>query len=119
MLYWLVPLQAGTWGHVAPQMHVPAHAEAAAAGAAWAGDVPGLPVSRRLAGPHQPMGDAPDDLGRLRLVCVVLDTCGMFFDKGSAKRRLDVFLVRLMPYLFCKVTPNPKPNPDPIPNPVP
>eukprot|EP00964_Phaeocystis_antarctica_P147718 scaffold114384_cov21-Phaeocystis_antarctica.AAC.1 len=62
----------------------------------------GLPYSRRRLGPHEPMGDAPDDLGRLRLVCTLLEACGQFFDKGSAKRRLDVYLVRLMPYLFCK-----------------
>ena len=46
---------------------------------------------------------------------MLLDTCGQFFDKGSAKRRLDIFLVRLMPYLFCKVSPNPNPNPNPNP----
>ena len=34
VLYWLVPLEAGTWGHVAPQMHISAHAEAAAGGGA-------------------------------------------------------------------------------------
>ena len=62
------PHPTPTPNQVAPQMHVAAHAEAAAAGAAWAADVPGLPVSRRLAGPHQHMGDPPDDLGRLRLV---------------------------------------------------
>jgi hypothetical protein len=86
-------------------MHVPAHAElaaAGAAGAAGAADAPGMPRSRRLLEPNEPMGDPPGDLGRLRLVCTLLDTCGQFFDKGSAKRRLDVFLVRLMPYLFCK-----------------
>ena len=120
-------------------MHVPAHA-GGAAGAAWAGATPAPALTRRLAGPHQPMGDPPDDLGRLRW-CVTpkltrpspqphqpnpnplpspppppptsppppfppgvraLDTCGMFFDKGSAKRRLDVFLVRLMPHFFAR-----------------
>jgi len=35
----------------------------------------------------------PDDFFRLRLVCVLLDTCGMCFDRGSQKRKLDNFLV--------------------------
>jgi regulator of nonsense transcripts 2 len=96
VLYWLVPLEAGTWGHVVPMMHVPAHLEQPGYGPKAA------PASRGLQHPGEPMGDSPDDLGRLRLVCTLLDTCGQFFDKGSAKRRLDVYLVRLMPYLFCK-----------------
>jgi hypothetical protein len=37
--------------------------------------------------------DMPDDFFRLRLVCVLLDTCGMCFDRGSQKRKLDNFLV--------------------------
>ncbi len=36
--------------------------------------------------------DLPDDFFRVRLVCVLLDTCGMCFDKGSQKKKLDVFL---------------------------
>lgn len=35
----------------------------------------------------------PDDFFRIRLVCVLLDTCGMCFDRGSQKRKLDNFLV--------------------------
>ena len=35
----------------------------------------------------------PDDFFRLRLVCVLLDTCGMCFDRGSQKRKLDNWLV--------------------------
>lgn len=37
--------------------------------------------------------DMPDDFFRLRLVCVLLDTCGMCFDRGSQKRKLDNWLV--------------------------
>lgn len=37
--------------------------------------------------------DPPDHLFRIRLVCVVLETCGQYFDKGSSKRKLDCFLV--------------------------
>lgn len=37
--------------------------------------------------------DMPDDFFRLRLVCVLLDTCGMCFDHGSQKRKLDNWLV--------------------------
>jgi regulator of nonsense transcripts 2 len=35
----------------------------------------------------------PDDFFRIRLVCVLLDTCGMCFDRGTQKRKLDNFLV--------------------------
>ena len=37
--------------------------------------------------------DMPDDFFRIRLVCVLLDTCGMCFDRGSQKRKLDSFLI--------------------------
>lgn len=36
--------------------------------------------------------DMPDDFFRVRLVCVLLDTCGMCFDRGSQKKKLDNFL---------------------------
>ena len=36
--------------------------------------------------------DAPDDFFRIRLVCTLLDACGMCFDRGSYKRKLDRFL---------------------------
>jgi regulator of nonsense transcripts 2 len=35
----------------------------------------------------------PDDFFRVRLVCVLLDTCGMCFDHGSLRKKLDNFLV--------------------------
>ncbi|KAI9453157.1 ARM repeat-containing protein [Lactarius psammicola] len=46
--------------------------------------------------------DMPDDFFRLRLVCVLLDTCGMCFDRGSQKRKLDNLLVFFQYYLLCK-----------------
>jgi regulator of nonsense transcripts 2 len=43
--------------------------------------------------PHQPcVLDMPDDFFRIRLVCVLLDTCGMCFDRGTQKKKLDSFL---------------------------
>ena len=37
--------------------------------------------------------DPPEHLFRIRLVCILLDTCGQYFDRGSLKRKLDCFLV--------------------------
>ena len=36
--------------------------------------------------------DPFDSYFRARLVCVLLDTCGMYFDHGSSRKKLDVFL---------------------------
>jgi regulator of nonsense transcripts 2 len=36
--------------------------------------------------------DSPDDFFRIRLVCTLLDACGMCFDRGSHKRKLNQFL---------------------------
>lgn len=36
--------------------------------------------------------DMPDDFFRIRLVCNILDTCGVCFDRGAAKKKLDFFL---------------------------
>lgn len=36
--------------------------------------------------------DMPDDFFRVRLICVLLDTCGMCFDRGTQKKKLDNFL---------------------------
>lgn len=33
-----------------------------------------------------------DDFFRVRLVCTLLDCCGICFDRGSQKRKLDHFL---------------------------
>ena len=34
----------------------------------------------------------PDDFFRVRLVCVILDTVGMCFDRGTQQKKLDNFL---------------------------
>ncbi|KAF7984246.1 hypothetical protein HWV62_16072 [Athelia sp. TMB] len=61
----------------------------------------GHPDGRPL--PHQPTPlDMPDDFFRVRLVCVLLDTCGMCFDRGTQKKKLDNFLTFFQYYIFCK-----------------
>jgi len=49
--------------------------------------------------------DAPDDFFRVRLCCTLLDTCGMCFDRGSAKKKLDSFLVFFQMYMLSKSKP--------------
>ena len=51
--------------------------------------------------------DAPDDYFRIRLICTLLDTCGVCFDRGSLKKKLDDFLVFLNVYVLCKEQPLP------------
>ncbi|KAJ1022534.1 hypothetical protein NDA16_003523 [Ustilago loliicola] len=51
--------------------------------------------------------DAPDDYFRVRLICTLLDTCGVCFDRGSLKKKLDDFLVFLNVYVLCKGQPLP------------
>lgn len=46
--------------------------------------------------------DMPDDYFRIRLVCVLLDTCGMCFDKGTQQTKLDNLLTFFQLYLFSK-----------------
>lgn len=46
--------------------------------------------------------DPPEHLFRIRLVCVLLETCGQYFDKGSSKRKLDCFLVYFQRYFWFK-----------------
>ncbi|XP_064604775.1 regulator of nonsense transcripts 2-like isoform X2 [Liolophura sinensis] len=46
--------------------------------------------------------DPPEHLFRLRLTCVLLDTCGQYFDKGSSKKKLDYFLVYFQRYYWFK-----------------
>jgi regulator of nonsense transcripts 2 len=49
--------------------------------------------------------DLPDDYFRIRLVCSLLETCGMYFEKGVAKKKLDFFLSYLQFYANVKDTP--------------
>ncbi|KAL1518668.1 hypothetical protein AB1Y20_002956 [Prymnesium parvum] len=88
----LLPRDSSTWGRVVPLPHVSAHAETDGA----------MPSARPLLHEREPMADGPTDTSRLRLVCVLLDTCGQYFCNGARKRKLDVFLVHLLRYLFCK-----------------
>ncbi|KAF9322104.1 hypothetical protein BG003_006949 [Podila horticola] len=57
------------------------------------------------ASPEKPSAlDAPHDCFRVRLVCTLLDTCGMCFDHGSSKIKLDSFLVLFQMYILAKET---------------
>ncbi|KAG1734757.1 ARM repeat-containing protein [Suillus paluster] len=61
----------------------------------------GHPEGRPL--PRQPCPlDMPNDFFRVRLVCVLLDTVGMCFDRGTQKRKLDNFLVFFQYYVLSK-----------------
>ncbi|KAB2577975.1 Regulator of nonsense transcripts UPF2 [Lasiodiplodia theobromae] len=46
--------------------------------------------------------DPPDDFFRIRLVCNLLETCGMYYDKGQAKKKLDFFLTFFQYYIHTK-----------------
>ncbi|XP_065347626.1 regulator of nonsense transcripts 2 [Cloeon dipterum] len=46
--------------------------------------------------------DPPENLFRLRLVCVLLDTCGQYFNSGNSKKRLDYFFVYFQNYYWMK-----------------
>jgi len=46
--------------------------------------------------------DMPDDYFRLRLVCNLLDVCGVCFDRGAARKKLDFFLTFLQYYINTK-----------------
>ncbi|KAI9788052.1 MAG: hypothetical protein M1816_007264 [Peltula sp. TS41687] len=48
--------------------------------------------------------DPPDDYFRIRLVCIILETCGMCFDRGAAKKKLDFFLTFFQYYLYTKAS---------------
>lgn len=46
--------------------------------------------------------DLPDDYFRVRLVCALLETCGMYFEKGLVKKKLDFFLTFFQLYMNIK-----------------
>jgi len=50
----------------------------------WLGGVP-------ITGKVNPY-DLPGDFFRIRLITTLLETCGMFFNRGAAGKRLDIFL---------------------------
>ena len=93
VLYTVLPRASGVWGHVVPLSHIGAHDEIRAQG---------MPSARPMLHPKEPMGDGPDDCGRIRCVCALLETCGSYFSKGRGKRMLDAFLLYFQRYLFCK-----------------
>ncbi|KAG5951050.1 hypothetical protein E4U53_003874 [Claviceps sorghi] len=57
----------------------------------------GPPVPGRL-NPFDPQ----DDFFRIRLVATMLETCGMFFDRGAAGKKLDYFLSFFQYYVHTK-----------------
>lgn len=46
--------------------------------------------------------DPPANTFRLRLVCVLLETCGQYFNHGLSKTRLDYFFVYFQHYYWLK-----------------
>nr|CAI5856685.1 unnamed protein product [Callosobruchus analis] len=53
--------------------------------------------------PNEPSPlDPPDHLFRIRLACVLLETCGTYFSSGTSKRKLDYYLVFLQAYYWFK-----------------
>lgn len=46
--------------------------------------------------------DQPDDYFRIRLIATILETCGMFFNKGAAGKKLDYFLSFFQYYIHTK-----------------
>jgi len=46
--------------------------------------------------------DQPDDFFRIRLVCTILDTCGVCFDHGNSRKKLDFFLTFFQYYITTK-----------------
>nr|ASF90185.1 hypothetical protein SPAR06715 [Bartheletia paradoxa] len=61
----------------------------------------GHPEGRPLPGQISPI-DAPDDFFRVRLVCTLLDACGLCFDRGPQKIKLDDFLAFFQMYVYSK-----------------
>lgn len=46
--------------------------------------------------------DPPGHVFRLRLVCVLLETCGQYFRSGTTRKKLDYFLVFFQNYFWFK-----------------
>ncbi|KAI0656547.1 ARM repeat-containing protein [Cubamyces menziesii] len=61
----------------------------------------GHPEGRPTPGMPSPI-DMPDDFFRIRLVCVLLDTCGMCFDHGPQEQKLNNFLTFFQLYVLSK-----------------
>ena len=54
------------------------------------------------AGESFPACDQPADTFRVRLIVTLLDSCGAYFDRGTARRRLDSFLLYFQRYCLAK-----------------
>lgn len=48
--------------------------------------------------------DPPDDFFRIRLIATILETCGVFFNRGAAGKKLDSFLSFFQYYIHTKAT---------------
>ncbi|XP_058812467.1 regulator of nonsense transcripts 2 [Topomyia yanbarensis] len=46
--------------------------------------------------------DPPGSLFRLKLVCVLMDTCGQYFTSASSRKRMDYFLIFFQHYYWFK-----------------
>ncbi|KAH7445318.1 hypothetical protein KP509_01G002200 [Ceratopteris richardii] len=51
---------------------------------------------------EQDLLDPPEDCFRMRMIIVLLETCGQFFGRGSSKRKLDRFLLYFQRYILSK-----------------
>ncbi|KQJ83656.1 regulator of nonsense transcripts UPF2 isoform X1 [Brachypodium distachyon] len=51
---------------------------------------------------EQDVLDPPEDCFRIRMIITLLQTCGHYFDRGSAKRKLDRFLLYFQRYVLNK-----------------
>ncbi|KAI4162519.1 MAG: hypothetical protein LQ342_003934 [Letrouitia transgressa] len=46
--------------------------------------------------------DMPDDYFRILLVCTMLDVCGVYFERGATRKKLDFFLTFFQYYICTK-----------------
>ncbi|CAK9155117.1 unnamed protein product [Ilex paraguariensis] len=51
---------------------------------------------------EQDVLDPPEDCFRIRMVIMLLETCGHYFDRGSSRRKLDPFLIHFQRYILSK-----------------
>lgn len=65
------------------------------------GEDDGGTIPAILADPQHPL-EPPWDFFRMKLVCVILDTCGHYFDRGAVKQKLDRFLQFFFRYVLSK-----------------
>eukprot|EP00930_Biecheleria_cincta_P042854 TRINITY_DN29491_c0_g1_i1.p1 TRINITY_DN29491_c0_g1~~TRINITY_DN29491_c0_g1_i1.p1 ORF type:complete len:1230 (-),score=316.57 TRINITY_DN29491_c0_g1_i1:446-4135(-) len=61
----------------------------------------GIQLPLVFADPQHPL-EAPWDFFRIKLVCVLLETCGHYFDRGASKQKLDRFLTFFARYVHSK-----------------